>query len=70
MRSIIGLTQTFIFVLFSVFQVLLVISQRQVMTSYYSQSAMKNQLFNTGEPHIEFANTQQMYKYMFDVLSK
>ena len=66
----IGVTETLIFVLFTVFYVLLVLQQRNVTQSYHVSEISKAQMFSPALDKIEFANLDQMKYYLRNDLGK
>ena len=49
-------------------QILLIVSQRQVINQYFSQIGTKVQLFNNDLRSIEFSNTKQLEYYLIEKL--
>ncbi|CDW72445.1 UNKNOWN [Stylonychia lemnae] len=64
----IGLSQTAIFLLFFIFQIILTVYQRKVVMSYWGQDGAKNQVFDMQESQVQFNNMTQMLNYIqFDL---
>lgn len=66
----IGITETLIFLLFTVFYVLLVLQQRNVTQSYQASEISKAAMFSPSLEKIEFANLDQMKYYLRNDLGK
>jgi hypothetical protein len=66
----IGITETLIFLLFTVFYVLLVLQQRNVTQSYQASEISKAAMFSPSLEKIEFANLDQMKYYLMNDLGK
>jgi uncharacterized protein YpmS len=67
-RMGIGITETLIFLLFTVIYVLLVLQQRNVSQSYQASEISKAEIFSPSLEKIEFANLAQMKNYLRNAL--
>eukprot|EP00347_Sterkiella_histriomuscorum_P019102 403342941 len=63
-----GLTQTAIFLLFIIFQIILVVRQRNVVTSYWSQYSSVNQMMGSYDKQVQFNNQTHMLDYIKNVI--
>lgn len=59
-----GLTQTAIFLLFIIFQIMLVVNQRNVVTSYWSQYSSQTHLLDPYPSMLQFANNTQLFNFI------
>ena len=63
-----GAIESIIYIVLAVIQMVLIVSQRQVINQYFSQIGTKVQLFNNDLRSIEFSNTKQLEYYLIEKL--